>query len=154
MATSLRVYFDMCALKRGWDDPAQVRVRLEAAAVDAVLRMAAWSRVTLIHSTIHDIENASNTDRDRRVTVARVLSHYPIEPFDHDALDARSKAFATAGLRAADASHLAAALVFGADRLVTTDDRFLRRATRLTAGISGNRLRVVGPIELASEVLE
>ncbi len=143
----LRVYFDTCALKRGWDDQTQLRIKLEADAVVALLHLVRRGRLVLIHSTIHDVENAKNRDRDRRASVEELLFAHPIPAFDGAALRRRAAELLRRGFGAMDAAHLAAAEVLGADAFVTVDDRLLRRTARLRFAV-----RAVGPIDFSAEV--
>jgi hypothetical protein len=55
----VRVYLDICALKRPFDDQTQPRIRLET---DAVLELLAApeDRLTFLHSAAHDLENSQN----------------------------------------------------------------------------------------------
>lgn len=66
----MRVYLDICSIKRPYDDQAQTRIMLETAAVLVVLQAAEEGRVTLLRSIAHDIENSQNPDH-RRATAVR-----------------------------------------------------------------------------------
>jgi hypothetical protein len=52
MGASLRVYLDTCAINRLTDDPSQVRIRLEAEAVEFFFRQLRGGRVSWIASSI------------------------------------------------------------------------------------------------------
>ncbi len=143
-----RVYFDICALKREWDDASQLRVRLEADAVTRLLQLARSGGLVMIHSAVHDAENAGNPNPNRRAAVEELLETIPLQPLDLEEFRDRVDQLERAGITGPDAGHLAAAVMLGADAFVTTDDRLRSRAGR--ARLS---LRVVGPIEFASEVV-
>lgn len=66
------------------------------------------------------------------------------------AIAGRARELERVGLRGLDALHVACAEAGGADLLVTTDDRMIRRANR--AEIHGS-LRVVTPAEAISLVI-
>lgn len=126
------VYLDTCCLNRPSDDQTQPRIRLESEAVLAVLAAVEARRgVEWLGSAAVLGELARNPDPDRRRRALRLLELTTrwarIEPED----DARGEALAQlAGLTAFDALHVALAERGGADVLLTTDDRFLRRAAR------------------------
>ncbi len=72
----VRVYLDICALKRPFDDQTQPRIRLEA---DAVLELLAAppERLTFVHGAAQDLENAQNPVPWRAARVAYWLSAVP-----------------------------------------------------------------------------
>jgi predicted nucleic acid-binding protein len=141
-----RVYLDVCALKRGWDDPTQLRVQLEADAVSAILLLAEKGVLMLLRSVFHDMENARNTDSRRQEAVATFLETLAMESLDLDALRSRIVTFERAAIQTIDAAHLAAAELLEADCFVTCDDRLVKRAVRARC-----RVPVLGPVHYLSE---
>jgi predicted nucleic acid-binding protein len=145
----VRVYLDMCCLKRPFDDQTQARVSVESAAVVAILRASERGQVELLRSAAHHAENATDPDSERRAAVSAWLEAGP-PPLDAtEAVRGRFAAFRAAGLGAMDALHLAWAEELGAEALLTTDDRFESRAARLTDKL---RVRVENPVDLAQEL--
>jgi len=63
---SKRVYLDVCALSRPFDDQSQVRVQLESNAVALILEHVKETELELIVSTIHDIEINPISDLEER----------------------------------------------------------------------------------------
>ena len=55
----MRVYLDMCCLKRPFDDQSQPRIHLESEAVLAILSAHA-ELVEFVHSSALDLENNQN----------------------------------------------------------------------------------------------
>lgn len=55
----MKVYLDVCCLKRPFDDQTQPRIRMET---EAVLRLLAEgsARFTFVRSSAHDLENDQN----------------------------------------------------------------------------------------------
>lgn len=145
---SIRVYFDMCALKRGWDDPSQLRIKSEAAAVESLLQMVEDGDLALVHSAIHDAENALNPDVNRRAAVQELLDNAPLEILAMDELSTRLAALTKRGLAAFDAAHVAAAELTHSEYFVTTDDKLHKRMTKLARATKAR-----GPLELLAEVL-
>lgn len=139
------VYLDTCCLNRPSDDQTQPRIRLESEAVLAILAAVEARRgVEWLGSTAVLGEVERNPDPDRRRRALRLLElatrWVRIELED----GTRGEALAQlAGLTAFDALHVALAERGGADVLLTTDDRFLRRAARLAGAL---RVSVENPL--------
>ena len=140
----MRVYFDTCAIQRPLDDPAQLRVRLEADAVIALIELCESGRLELVASAAHDIENSQNPYPDRLAHAADVLAvarHYV--PTTAEVAD-RAAAYERVGIKRLDALHLASAVVSGAAFFCTTDDPLLRRGREAETGGTS----VVSPLDL------
>jgi predicted nucleic acid-binding protein len=63
----------------------------------------------------------------------------------------RARELVVLGLSAADAVHLSAAEMLGVDVLLTCDDRFLHRATRLS---KSSEVPVVNPVDWLKEQID
>jgi predicted nucleic acid-binding protein len=144
----VRVYLDICALKRPFDDQTQPRVRLEA---DAVLELLAApaERITFVHAAAHDLENAQNPLGWRGARVSAWLKSLARSEPNADDLTRRVQELITLGLRNFDALHVASAEAARADVFATTDDRLLMLGGRHAAQL---RIRVVDVVSLAREV--
>ena len=51
-----RIYLDVCALCRPFDDQSQIRIRLETEAVQLILSHVRAENLSLIVSPVHDAE--------------------------------------------------------------------------------------------------
>ena len=147
----MRIYFDLCALKRPWDDQTQVRVALETAIVRQLVGLAERGIVEAVRSFAHDQENARNPNLGRALAIAEWLGTLPRPRSVPRTLYSRASALADAGLGPFDALHLAWATSLGSHILITTDDRFARRASRLKVQ---SPVRVVLPAEAMRIVME
>ena len=140
----MRVYLDTCAIQRPLDDLSQLRVRLEADAVIALIELCEAGALELVASSAHDIENGQNPYPDRHAHAADVIAVAQVFAETTAAVAERAGTYARSGLRRLDALHLASAVESGAAFFCTTDDRLLRVGrdadTRTTA--------VVSPLEL------
>lgn len=147
----MRIYFNTSALNRPLDDQSSERVRLEAEAVTTLLSSVERGAVEWVCSDYLRYEVDQNPDRERAERVRSLLvaarKQVPTDP----AIVARALELERHGYRGLDALHIAAAESGGADLLVTTDDRMLRRAARAGAAIN---LKVLGPVEAARIVDE
>jgi predicted nucleic acid-binding protein len=140
----MRVYFNTSALNRPLDDLSSERVRIEAEAVVALLAAVEDGTVDWIGSEYLDFEVEQDPDdeRVRRVQSLLVLARMHVSA--SDAVADRARALERLGLRGLDALHAASAEAGGADLLITTDDRMIRRAARAERDL---RVRLVTPPE-------
>jgi hypothetical protein len=144
----MRVYLDLCSLKRPFDDQSQPRIHLESEAVLALLGAPA-DQIEFLRAPAHDVENDQNplavcAERVRQWLTAMYLVETPDE-----VLVARTAELMVLGFKNFDAFHLASAEGAGADVFVTCDDRLLAAARRHAALL---RIRVATPLELAAEI--
>lgn len=142
------IYFDNCALQRPLDDRIQLRVRLEAEAITAVLAAVEAGGVELATSAALRAEISRAAQRNRRDFAAGVLALATKEAPPSEDMKARIQTYRDAGLKPFDALHLASAVTMSADYFCTTDDRLLRKAQKANTEAT----HVVTPLELA-EVL-
>lgn len=144
------VYLDVCCLNRLFDEQRQLRIRLETEAVRAVLHAVMTGQVRWLGSPVVDLEIARNPNAERRRQVME-LAALTTERATLSAADrTQAHGFEAQGLGAFDALHLAAAERGGADVLLTTDDRFVHRAARLSGAL---RVHVLNPTLWAAQEL-
>lgn len=144
----MRVYLDICCLKRPFDEQSQARIRLESEAILALLE--AEDRLQFIRSPAHDQENDQNSVAWRAGRVRQWLQEVPLEKLDLNRVRRRTEELIQQSFKSFDAFHLACAEQTRADVFVTCDDRLQRKARRSKNRIS---VRVCSPQELAAEVL-
>jgi len=129
--TVRRVYLDVCALCRPFDDQNQMRIRLETDAVLLILSHVRSRALTLIVSPAHDVEIAAIEDPAEREHLQRLLREIgTVAVFDLAQARQRAELWVQQGLGPADAAHLALAEQAGSD-FVTCDDRLLRQCRRI-----------------------
>lgn len=130
-----RVYLDVCALSRPFDDQTQARIRLETEAVKLILSHVRRSDIQLIASTAHAIEIAAIDNMEERSTLEQILAEFGHRPsINMRAARQRAEALTSIKLGPADAAHLALAEQAQAD-FVSTDDQLLKRAQRARLSI-------------------
>jgi len=143
------LYLDVCCLNRPFDDQAQDRVRLEAEAILLILARIRTGEWSWTGSEVMDSEVDQTPDPGRRNRV-RLLMRAIGSTIVLDGPElARAQELATLGFHPFDALHLACAESAEVDVLLTTDDRMLRRAKRLSADL---RVRVENPLIWLTEV--
>jgi predicted nucleic acid-binding protein len=104
-----------------------MRVRLEAEATLFIQEHIRSGLLELVWSYMLDFENAANPFEERRITISgwRPYATLDIEETPHILQHARQ--FASMGLKAKDALHLACAIAGSCLYFLTTDDGILRR---------------------------
>ena len=144
----MRIYLDACCLNRLTDDQSQARIAEEAEAVEQILRLLRTKTIEWLSSTALKAEMRHDPDAERRyeVEVLLLLATDTI-PLDSQIVQ-RAMELETVGYGAFDALHLSSAEAGEANVLLTTDDRFMKRAAR---GVGSPRVRVVNPVEWLRE---
>ena len=142
----VRVYLDTCAIQRPLDDLSQLRVRVEAEAVLAVVTAAEVGGVDLVTSDVLRFETENNPLPHRRDFARRVLALAAVDVPTNTAVSARAAGYGRDGVKPLDSVHLASAVEARADLFCTADDALLRRARQANTGAT----RVVSPLELVA----
>lgn len=105
-----RVYLDVCALCRPFDDQSQTRIRLETEAVQLILSHVRAGNLSLIVSPVHDTEITAIGDLAERIYLQVMLQRIGHRvPLDLSQARQRAEALVQQGLGPADAAHLACA---------------------------------------------
>ena len=129
--TRHRIYLDVCALCRPFDDQQQIRIRLESSAVELILAHVRQKEVALIVSPVHHREIEAITDLEERKQLLLLLEEFGSQlEFDLPAARQRAEQWVNQGLGVVDAAHLAFAEAAQAE-FVTVDDHLLRQCRRL-----------------------
>lgn len=142
----MKLYLDMCVLKRLFDDQSDERIALETTCAVLILERIRRGFDSLIWSPALVFENKADPDEEVRAEIRKyedIASYVKLTP----EIRTRTRDFQNVALRNLDAAHLAFAEASGCDRLITCDDRFLKRAGRTNCLI-----RVASPIEYWNEV--
>ena len=142
------VYLDNCALQRPLDDRVQFRVRVEAEAIESIVREIERGAVSLLSSDVLVAESTAAPDPARRDFAAETLALARDAIPLSDAVETRAGHYRDVGIKAVDALHLASAVEGRVDFFCTTDDRFYSKARMANT----NDVRVVTPADLAVAV--
>ena len=136
MMKSERIYLDVCALCRPFDDQRYIRIRLESEAVHLILETIRFKRMKLAVSPVHYEEINDIADPVERYHLLSLLDNYG-ERIDADVEKTRLRAetlFET-GFGVADAAHVAFSEAVRAN-FVSCDDRLLKKCWKNSLDIS------------------
>jgi hypothetical protein len=128
----MRIYFDVCALGRPYDDPEIIRNQIEAAAVHLIITLAEMGKYTICRSPVHDVEIKRNPDSVVSSALLSLLDGLgkDIRPnIDTDLLMKRVNYFRNRGMHILDAFHVAHAEQVKA-AFITCDDQLLGKCRR------------------------
>lgn len=140
----MRLFLDTCSLNRPWDDQTQVRIHLEAESVIHVIDQARQGMEELVTSDYLLEEISASPDLPRQEDVINLLTHAQLHVRSKRSIEERAEALAAWSLFDYDALHVAAAEAAACDFLLTTDDKFIRRAARAGDAI---RVKVLNPFD-------
>jgi predicted nucleic acid-binding protein len=144
----MRIYLDCCSLQRPFDDKSQPRIAVEAEAVLVILALCESGRLRLISSDALLFEIGRIPDQDRKddaltiLQIAKETLDLKIE------IEILARKLEASDLKPLDALHLAFASDSKVDYFCTCDDKFLKKAKKL----SGLNTRVASPTELVMEL--
>ena len=142
------VYLDYNCFQRGFDDPAQVRIQMEALACQEVFARAARSEITLAWSFMHEDETILCPFPARRQEAFRLAALCQVRVAPTAAIRTLAQSFqAQSGLSAKDALYLACAAQVGAVCFVTCDDGLIRQAKRLRLALA-----ILNPVDYVRQV--
>jgi len=123
-----RLYLDVCCLNRPFDNWQQERIRLEGEAILTIIDRFRLQQWQLISSEAVEVELEKLKDLDKREKVLSLLQFTAIQVNLNQEINDRSQELEKLGFGLYDSFHLACAEVAEADVLLTTDDRFFKRA--------------------------
>lgn len=140
---------DVCCLNRPFDDQTQDRIRLEAEAILLILNRLRSRGWQLVGSEViqFEVEQIPDPERAERVRQLADFAERFVRVEESDVR--RAEELERMGFREFDALHLACAEAAGSDVFLSTDDKLLRAASRVSTKL---RLKVANPLAWISEV--
>lgn len=146
-----KIYLDTCCLNRPFDDQTQERIRLESEAVLAILSRIEKGEWDWIGSEVlmDEIEQTPDTQKLSR---ARLLSDFIKQSVEigEDAAE-RAEKLQKEGFKVFDSLHIACAESAKVDVFLSTDDRLLKLAKRISSRL---HVRVVNPLAWVEEMIK
>jgi hypothetical protein len=144
----VRIYLDLCCLKRPFDAQDQPLVRLQTEAVVSIMALPG-ELADFVRTPAQALENSFNPVQARRDAVDLWLAQVPASPVSDAVMSSRIADLFAIGFKSFDAFHLASAELFGADVFLTVDLPLLKLAARQPAQL---RVRVADPVSFLEEI--
>ena len=143
----MQLYLDCCCFNRPFDDLSQIRVRLEAEAVEWILEESRSGRFTIVTSDYLIQELLRNPKPDHRANPLAMTDYAGLHVPVVDSIASRASTIESLGITGFDALHIAAAEFAECDHLVTTDDRLLKKSQRHQSLLM---VSLLNPIDITS----
>jgi hypothetical protein len=143
------IYLDTCCLNRPFDDQTQDRIYLEAEAILLILDRLETRKWEWVGSEILDFEIEQMPDQERRYRVKLLAAYVHRSVSVGQTEIRRAQRLEALGFHSFDSLHLACAESGNANIFLTTDDRLLRLAERVSKEL---RVRVENPLTWLNEV--
>lgn len=141
------IYLDCCCFNRPFDDLSQIRVRLEAEAVEWIFEESHSGRFTIVTSDYLIQELLRNPNLDHRASTLAMTQYARLHVPAMNSVTSRASEFESLSITGFDALHVAAAELAGCDYLVTTDARLLKKSQRHPSQLM---VTLLNPIDLIS----
>ncbi len=126
------IYLDYNCFQRGFDDPHQIKIQLEALACEEIFIRAERKEVKLVWSFMHKDENILCPFSERKYEIFRLVTLCKVRVGPKEEIYNLATSFQEKGrCSAKDAVHLACACYVKASFFLTCDDRLIKKAGRL-----------------------
>ena len=122
-----RIYFDLCCYNRPFDDQSLIKVWLETDAKLHIQKLVKDRKLELVWSFVLDYENSFNPFADRRERIQAWKDLAVHHCGFSTPMAEKTKSLMQLGLKQADASHIACAVLSQANYFITTDKRVLNK---------------------------
>lgn len=141
------IYLDYNCFQRGFDDPRQVRIQMEALACQEIFIKTEKGDIQLVWSFMHEDENYLCPFLERKMEVFRLSNLCKVRVGPEKDIYENAKHFQQkGGLSSKDAIHLSCACYSNAKFFLTCDDILLKQAKRLNLDIE-----VMNPVDYIRE---
>ncbi len=135
------IYLDICCFNRPFDDQSDLLVRLQTEAKLYVQEMIRGGSLSLIWSSVMELENAVNPDMNRKLAVGEWKKIGFVDVPVSRRVEDIAGTLARIGVKPMDALHAACAMEAEAEYFLTTDKALLRKMAKY------DHLRVVDPVD-------
>jgi len=145
-----KIYFDTCCLNRPFDDQTQERIRLESEAVLAILSRIEKGEWDWVGSEVL-MDEIEQTPDIQKLSRTKLLSGFIKENIEiGEKEEQRSKELQAEGFQVFDALHIACAESTKVDVFLSTDNRLLKLAKRISKQL---HIRVENPLVWVEEMI-
>jgi predicted nucleic acid-binding protein len=143
----MKIYLDSCCYNRPFDDLTQVKISLEAEAVQRIIKLSKEGKITIASSEFVKYEIDSIRIEEKH---CKVIGFYHCDEYYvlTDKISKLARYYQTFNLKTFDSLHLAAAETNSVDYLLTTDIDFIKFSTRFV-----HKVKVLNPHDFIKEVI-
>ena len=146
-----KIYLDTCCLSRFFYDQTQTRIQRKTEAISIILEAFRRGEWRWLASKVLEIEVTRNLNFSQRLRVRSLLARANEFILLTEIEASRSTVLESLGFKPFDALHIASTERGTADILLTTDDRFVRRAKRVSEQL---HVRVENPHTWLREIIK
>ena len=139
-----RIYLDNCCFNRPYDDQTQLRIFLETQAKLHIQSLVFEKKIDLVWSFILTFENSRNLFSAKKTAISQWESISSSFVEKSEEIRVIAKEIMITGIKAADAAHVASAIVGNCDYFITVDKRLLKYEDR--------RIIICNPIEFINNI--
>lgn len=141
----MRVYLDNCCYNRPFDNQLQPRIALESQSKMYVQSLIKKGKIELATSFMLKYENSKNSYIKKKNIIDSFMNDYSdvyIGKQLEERLSQMVDEIEATGVKSADATHIACAILAECDYMLTTDDRLLR--------YKNEKIKIVNPTEFVA----
>ena len=138
----MRIYLDNCCYNRPYDDQTQIRISLEAQAKIFIQNAIRRGKIELASSFVMRHENNQNPYIDKKTFIGNFIAENVSVFIASDRkieVQSIAEEIMSAGIKTADATHIACAILADCDYFLTTDDKVLK--------YHSDKIKILNPIE-------
>lgn len=142
------VYLDINCFQRGFDDPSQARIQIEAMACQIIFQTAEDNEIDLIWSFMHEDEITVCPFPERKIEVYKLstICKKLVKP-SKAILDLAQSLQNQIKLSSKDALHLACAMNIKAGFFLTCDDIIIKRSKKLDT-----KIKILNPLDYVKRI--
>ena len=146
----LKLYLDNCCYNRPFDDLSQEKNKIEAQAIETIIKMYSNGNIIIYKSRALEFEINKITNINKRKQVEELIRLLKLEsiPYSYE-LDNRVEELEKSNIHFMDAYHLAYAESAFVNYFITVDKQLINVSKR-----SNIKLKVMNPIEFLMEVVK
>jgi len=127
----MRLYLDMCCFNRPYDDQTQARIRLETEAKMLLQQKVKGAECDLLWSATLDFECSNNPYEEHRHAIQQWRTLAVLVVMADHSVVSKALELTQHGVGHYDALHLASAMAGKANLFVTTDDRLIKKMSKV-----------------------
>ena len=147
----MKIYLDTCCYGRPYDDPAQVKIAVETAAINGIIDTCRIAGYSIVGSMAVEFELGRIKDAEKRDEIIAYFKRTRNTYYTITAnIETRAQVLHEEGLGRLDSYHLAFAEAAGVDVLLTTDEPFVRICARKNLSF----VKVINPLNYLPEVIK